>query len=58
MNKIKEVREEIGMDINKMAELLNMNPTDYTKCENNPNETSAYICYCICNILGIKFSDV
>jgi hypothetical protein len=41
-----------------MADILKLTEEDYLYCEEHFNDSSAFICLRICNILGLDFSKV
>lgn len=55
---IRAAREKIGVPTWCMANMLKITEEDYLYCEEHFNDSNAFICLRICNILGLDFSKV
>lgn len=55
---IRVARERIGIPARLMADMLKITEEDYFYCEEHFNDSNAFICLRICNILELDFSKV
>lgn len=55
---VRVARERIGIPARCMADMLKITEEDFLYCEEHFNNSNAFICLRICNILGLDFSKV